>query len=223
LEQHHQFGFQTINSGCWPIRPLHSSPTRTSFTREIFFGAAHRQRNIHIHTSRADNMLQQELTLSSALIFVNTQISAACRMCRHPTHTRKSSSRSTRQKDNGIFALTTSSKWFAIRMSASRSIGRCPLFQRTPHPLHKRDPDRPTEASRSVLQGPQSHRHRRLWRTLKNCNVSSGRQDRQDPQDRSHWNRKFFQSTLWNSIGIHSPDSLHSSRIGPPRATSSSS
>jgi len=31
-----------VPPGCWPIRSLHSSPTRTSFTREIFFGAAHR-------------------------------------------------------------------------------------------------------------------------------------------------------------------------------------
>jgi len=49
---------------CWPIRPLHSSPTRTSFTREIFF-AAHRQRDSDIHrgTSRVDNMLQQSSLL----------------------------------------------------------------------------------------------------------------------------------------------------------------
>jgi len=31
---------------CWPIRPLQSSPTRTSFTREIF--RAHRYRDIDI-------------------------------------------------------------------------------------------------------------------------------------------------------------------------------
>jgi len=48
----------SASGDCWPIRPLHSSPTRTSFTREISFGA-HRQRDIHIHTSRLDNMLQQ--------------------------------------------------------------------------------------------------------------------------------------------------------------------
>jgi len=65
----HSLKLNPKNDLCWPIRPLHSSPTRTSFTREIF--GAHRQRDIHRSTSRVDNMLQQELTLSSVLIFVN--------------------------------------------------------------------------------------------------------------------------------------------------------
>jgi len=48
---------EIVDHKCWPIRPLHSSPTRTSFMREIF--GAHRQRDIHRSTSRVDNMLQQ--------------------------------------------------------------------------------------------------------------------------------------------------------------------
>jgi len=86
--------------------------------------------------------------------------------------------------------------------SVSRIIGSegCPLFYRTPCLYKKRDPillqdpdcpTRPTDQSESTVE-------------IQSCSCinSSGRKDRQDPQDRLYWKYIFFQTTPWISNWI---------------------